>query len=61
MSTYDPSGHGLFPEGQVEEPIRPCDSGEVDRDAQARADALYSAWLRQRRAEWKAKQEEGSP
>jgi hypothetical protein len=52
VSGYDPAGPGLFPDSYIEEPARPCDSGEVDRSEQARADALFSEMLRQRRAEW---------
>jgi hypothetical protein len=52
VSAYDPSGCSLFPDSYIEEPARPCDSGEVDRSEQARADALFSEMLRHRWAEW---------
>jgi hypothetical protein len=52
VSGYDPSGPDLFPDSYIEEPTRPCDSGEVDRSEQARADALFSEMLRQRWSAW---------
>lgn len=55
MSAYDPSGCGLFPDSYLEEPTRPCDSGEVDHEAQKRADAEHTAFLAKMWAEWHRK------
>lgn len=57
--SYDPTSSALLPEGRVEEPDRPCDTGEERWTDRARAsEREYTEWLEKRRRAWRERAKE---